>query len=147
VLALHLEIGEPWLEGQRHELYERALIIGIENRGRAVARFPSIRFTTVPGININKWGIDGNEGFGLPRRATEPGVIVFGGGADHVIYPGTILKVARLDQRAKRSEWQPVGSGSREKFCFEGFTFSAEIAADEVLSQTEHKTVPAREIL
>jgi hypothetical protein len=68
-LHLYLEEGRFRLEGQ---IYERELTLGIENRGRAVARFPSVRFKRLAGINVNQWGIDGNMGFGLPVRPTEP---------------------------------------------------------------------------
>jgi hypothetical protein len=141
-LSLHLEIGRMRLDGQ---LYEREFVVGIENKGRAVARFPRLSFARVPGININTWGIDGNRGTGLPQQPTEPELIVFGGGADHVIHPGTVLKVAKLDHRAKASEWNP-SLGGRKKFYFEEFTFTAEISADEVPSVVASKTVPREEI-
>jgi hypothetical protein len=143
LLTLHLEEGRSRLEG---EVFEREFTVGIENRGRAVAKFPSIRFKNVPGINVNPYGIDGNYGFGLPRRPTESELVVFGGGADHVIYPGTVLKVAKLDQRAKGSGWMSV-PGGRQTFYFEEYTFTAEISADEALSTTHSKKLAREEIL
>ena len=141
-LFLYLEEGTFRPEGQ---VYERELILGMENRGRAVAKFPSIRFKRVDGINVNPWGIDGNRNFGLPLRPTEPELIVFGGGADHVIYPGTVLKIAKLDQRAKAGDWIRVGNGRRECY-FEEYTLTAEISADEVPSTTDLKTIRRLEI-
>jgi len=138
-----------WLEAGRHRLdgqvYERELTLGIENRGRAVARFPSVRFQRVPGINLNPYGIDGNMRFGLPLQPTEPELIVFGGGADHVIYPETVLKIAKLDQRAKASGWVRVGDG-RQEFYFEEYTLTAKLSADEMAVTKDSKTIPKMEI-
>ena len=127
-LSLFLEEGRYRLAGQ---IYEREFTIGVENTGRAVARFPSVRFNRVPGINLQHDGIDGNGGFGLPMQPTEPEIVVFGGGADRVIYPGTVLKIAKLDQRAKASGWVR-GGDSRQEFYFEEYTFTVELSADEV---------------
>jgi hypothetical protein len=57
-LALHLEEGRFRREGN---IYERELTIGIGNQGRAVARFPSIRFEN-NGVSVNYSGIDGVAG-------------------------------------------------------------------------------------
>jgi hypothetical protein len=142
VLALHLEFGTFRLDGQ---IYEREFTIGIENRGRGIARFPSIRFQSIPGINLDFYGIDGNRGFGLPRRPTEPEVLVFGGGADDVIYPGTVLKVAKLTQRARGKDWKPT-QGGRQQFYLEEYTFTAEVAADGVQGIEQSRTLPRLEI-
>ena len=133
-LSLFLKEGRFRQEGST---YERERTLGIENRGRAVARFPSIRFKR-DGINVSPYGIDGNFGFGLPQRPTEPELVVFGGGADHVIYPGTVLKIVKLDQRAKTSDPQT--------FYFDEYTLTAEMSADEVPSTTESKTIPRKDI-
>jgi hypothetical protein len=137
-----LEEGRFHLSGQ---ICERELTLGIENRGCAVARFPSVRFQRVPGINVNSYGIDGNQRFGLPLLPTELELIAFGGGADHVIYPDTVLKIAKLDQSAKAS-----GShlpGGQEGFYFEEYTLSAELSADEISVTKESKTIPRKEIV
>jgi hypothetical protein len=140
-LSLYLEEGEIH---QHNQIFERGLTIGIENQGRAVARFPSVRFKRA-GINVNRYGIDGNGGFGLPLRPTEPELIVFGGGADHVVYPGTLLKIAVLDQRAKASDWNPA-HGGRQTFYFEEYTLTAELSADEARSTVNSRTIARREI-
>jgi hypothetical protein len=141
-LALYLEVGGYQL---KNHLYERELTIGIENSGRAVAKYPSLRFQRIPGFNLNRYGIDGNSNFGLPLLPTEPEVIVFGGGADHVIYPRTTLKIAKLDLRAKGTDWNPT-RGGRQSFYFEEHTFTAEISADGVPSRTESKPIPRFDI-
>jgi hypothetical protein len=141
-LRLCLEEGRFRLDGQ---VYERELTLGIENCGRAVARFPSVRFKRVPGINVNHYGIDGNMRFGLPLQPTEPELVVFGGGADHVIYPGTVLKIAKLDQRAKASGWVRVGDSNQEYY-FEVYTLMAELSANEIPVTKDSRTIPRKDI-
>jgi Putative DNA-binding domain len=141
-LSLYLKEGRYRLQSQ---VYERELTLGIENRGRAVARFPSIRFDRVPGINVNHYGIDGNMRFGLPVQPTEPEIVVFAGGADHVIYPGTVLKIAKLDQRAKLSGWVRPGD-SRQQWYFEEYTLTVEISADEVPVTKDSKSIRRLEV-
>jgi hypothetical protein len=140
-LRLFLEEGRFRLEGN---FYERELTLGIENCGRAVARFPSVRFKRVPGINVNRYGIDGNMGFGLPLQPTEPDLVVFGGGADHVIYPGTVLKIAKLDQRAKATGW--VSAGGNKEHGFEEYTLMAELSADEIPVVKDSRTIPRKDV-
>jgi len=144
VLSLHLEESSR-LHKDGPQYYLRDLTVGIENRGRAVARFPSIRFKSVPDVSVSKFGIDGNFGFGLPRQPTEPELIVFGGGADHVIHPGTLLKIAKLEQRAVRRVWKPA-DGGRQTFYFEEYILTAEIAAAEMQSSSDSKTIPRKDV-
>jgi hypothetical protein len=141
-LSLFLEVGRFRLDGQ---IYEREFTIGIENSGRAVARFPSLRFSRVSGINLNQYGIDGNGRFGLPMQPTEPEIVVFGGGADHIIYPGSVLKIAKLYQQAKPTGWVRAGEGLQE-WIFEDYTFTVELSADEVPLTRDSKSVPRLEI-
>ena len=70
---------------------------------------------------------------------------MFGGGADRVIYPGTVLKIAKLDQRAKTTGWAQVGD-NRQEFYFEEYTFTVELSADEVPVTTDAKKLPRLEI-
>lgn len=140
-LALCLEPEGYRLDGTH---YYRPITIGIENSGRGVAKFPSLRFQRTPGFNLDNYGIDGNGHFGLPLRPTEPELIVFGGGADDVIYPGTTLRIAKLSQSAKETDWNAT-RGGRQAFYLEEHTFTAQISADEVSSTTESKTIPRLE--
>ncbi len=121
----------------------RFLTLGIENCGRAVAKFPSIRFRC-PGVGIDAFGIDGKSGFGLPLRPAEPEWTIFGGGADHVIYPGTTLKITRLEQHVKQWLTSTV-TGEVEAVRFDELNFAADLAADEAPSAEQSKTIPAKE--
>jgi hypothetical protein len=123
---------------------EREFVIGIQNSGRAIARFPSLRFRTTPGVNLASNGLDGNGRVGLPLLPSSGGWTVFGGGADNVVYPGTTLEVARLTQRSKESEWQRVGPTERNRY-FEAFVFHADLSADEIPNSTHSFTLPLHE--
>jgi hypothetical protein len=115
--------------------WEREFLVGIVNSGRGIAKFPSLRFPQVPGINLADYGLDGASHWGLPKRATSQGSILFGGGAGDVIYPGTHLEVAKLTQRSQVSEWQRVGAASPVQY-FPEFQFVAGLAADGVPYET-----------
>jgi hypothetical protein len=56
-----------------------------------------------------------------------------------------VLKIAKLDQRAKASGWVQVGD-SRQEFFFEECTFTAELSADEVPVTRDAKKLPRLEI-
>ena len=142
ILKLYLEEGrvEP-----RSGISNRAIILGIENSGRAVAKFPCVRFRR--GLfALDPFGIDGNHGFGLPQLPSDPELIIFGGGSDHVIYPGTILKIAKLEQAARISEWQPVGSNQVAQH-FEEFSLTVQLAADEFPNTIDSAKIKSRELL
>lgn len=140
VLKFHLEeIGiEP-----RQGVPTRILTFGIENVGRAVAKFPTLRFRT-GALSIDPFGIDGNHGLGLPRLPSEPEWIVFGAGSDSVIHPGTLLKIGKLEQRAVASEWQPI-SGRQPQYVLPEIRIEAQLAAEDFPITTDVKVVPMKE--
>ena len=140
ILALYLE--EDNVESRQGRPV-RILTVGIENMGRALAKYPSIRFNSA-GVGIDPFGIDGNHGFGLPQRPSEPGWAVFGGGADHVIYPGTVLKITKLEQYVGR--WLKNTAGVLEAVHFNQLDFTGHLAADEYPSTEQAKTIPAKEV-
>jgi hypothetical protein len=142
ILKLYLE--EEHVK-PRSGISNRMIILGIENSGRAVAKFPCVRFR-LGLFAIDPFGIDGNRGFGLPRLPSEPDQIIFGGGSDHVIYPGTILKIAKLEQSARISEWQPVASNQVAQH-FEEFSLTVQLSADEFPNTIDTDTISSRELL
>lgn len=139
-LSLYLREGQDFVEGQIHR---RQLILGIEDQGRALAKFPSIRFKSVPNMALHS--IDGDEGFGLPLHPSEPGTIIFAGGADHVIYPGTVVKIATFDQFARPTNWVRFGEGYQELY-FDEYSLTVDLFADEMAVTKDTKSVPRREI-
>jgi hypothetical protein len=56
-----------------------------------------------------------------------------------------VLKITKLDQRAKASDWAPA-RGGRQAFYFEEYTLIAEISADEVPCTVDSKTIPRKEV-
>jgi len=78
----------------------RHLLFGLTNAGRGIAKFPGIRFKRATNLKRDDFGIDGNGGFGLPPRASEPNWIVFRGGVDDLIYPGETRLIGKLTQLA-----------------------------------------------
>ncbi len=95
---------------------EREFVLGIEYSGRAIARFPSLRFTVMPGINLASNGLGGTGKWGLPLRATSEGTMLFGGGADDVVFPGTHLEVVKLLHRSRASKWMRPGARSPQQY-------------------------------
>jgi hypothetical protein len=93
---------------------------------------------------MNLKGIDRKGGTGLPHLPTEIDMIAFGGGADHVVYPDSTLKITTVDQRSKLSEW--VQAGGRRSSYFEAITIKAELCALDVPTVFEEKTIPMHEL-
>lgn len=99
-LSLHME-SLPISE--RYQFIDtplRLLVFGLANTGRGIAKFPGIRFKRSANLRRDDLGIDGNGGFGIPPRASEPDWIVFRGGVDDVIYPGEVRLIGKLIQLA-----------------------------------------------
>jgi len=142
VLSLYLEEG---MVESRNRIPTRTFIIGIENSGRAIAKFPSLRLKR-GGFDIDSFGIDGNHGFGLPQLPSDSEWIIFGGGSDHVIHAGTILKITRIEQPSRESEWQRVGSTQRSR-SFAELTLNAQLAADEFLITLDSRTIAPKDLL
>ena len=92
-LALFLEPREITAVDYADLTPVRRFVLGIENTGRGIARFPGVRFERAQGLRVDDLGIDGNGGFGLPRRASEPKWFVFRGGIDDLIYPGETRQI------------------------------------------------------
>lgn len=101
-LVLYIK-PEPIQEGSG-SVPERLLLFGLDNRGRGIAKFAGIRFARARNIYVDRFGIDGNGGFGLPTRASEQDWIVFRGGVDDVIYPGETRLIGKLKQIAIKNE-------------------------------------------
>jgi len=76
------------------------LTFGLKNGGLGIAKFPGVRFKRLPTLRPDHYGIDGNGGFGIPMRPSEPNWMVFRGGVDDVIYPGETRLIGKLIQTA-----------------------------------------------
>jgi hypothetical protein len=102
-LSFHVEISNMMMDLPGHEGGAiRLLVFGLRNDGRGIAKFPGIRFQRLGAVRPDNFGIDGNGGFGIPQRPSEPKWIVFRGGVDDVIYPGETRLIGKLIQTAAR---------------------------------------------
>ena len=120
----------------------RWFMLGLKNAGVLIAKFPTIRFATSMGVQVDPYGVDGNYNFGLPKRATDHTVIVFQGGADDVIHPGETRQISKLMQVGLRtaqkgnavidrlsSQWRTLET---DTWVFSALTFSCEISCEGV---------------
>jgi hypothetical protein len=107
-LGLFTRLDPAGLRG--NDRYFRC-VLGIENTGRGVARFPLLRVKTEPPLyRVDGFGgLDGNGNNGLPRiaQADNSNWIHFGGGADSIIHPGMRLDVTAIRGSAGRAEKPP----------------------------------------
>jgi hypothetical protein len=142
-LELYLEEGEVYSKDASRIPF-RNFIIGIRNSGCALARFPSLRFRATNGVNVDPYGIDGEGGFGLPQVPSDAEWVIFGGGADHVVHPGTLMKVAKLEQRAEPSGWQRAGG--QTVLQFRRVNLDVELAADEFPNTMSSTTLDQRDV-
>lgn len=100
-LTLTVEASNMMMDPPGHEGGAiRRLVFGLRNDGRGIAKFPGIRFKRSHAMRLDDYGIDGNMGFGIPLRPSEPEWIVFRGGVDDVIYPGETRLIGKLIQTA-----------------------------------------------
>ena len=80
-------------------------IVGLQNIGRGIARFPAL---VLSDVSTEQYGLDGSGRFGLPKRATSDfHKLVFGGGADDVIYPDSTLEITALNPKHEVAEYAP----------------------------------------
>lgn len=131
ILDLHIEekiIEEPSLF--------RRFDLGIKNSGRAIAKYPGLRFrqprdgTTIAGYRSN---------FGLKLRFTDdPDWIVCGGGVDDVIYPGATIKILTLTQPSQEETF-PMPRHVLPKW-----SISVELSAEDIETKTIEKTFPEK---
>lgn len=91
VLSLYTDVR---VEGER-----LAVVVGIRNAGRGVARFPSLRLGVTKPWHFSEYGLDGNYNTGLPMRMRSGGgaeFVHFAGGGDHVVHADDVLEVTRI---------------------------------------------------
>ncbi len=114
------------------------ITIGLENLGRGLARYPSLKLWGMTQSKPSPYGLDGNGRTGLPPRATGyEGEYLFGGGADDVIYPGTRvpITVIRHYQLANKTSFE-----------FPDFIAEYAIAAEDMLLNSGSVHLPGEAI-
>lgn len=126
----------PW-EGR---VFTVKIIVGIENSGRGIARFPLLELEVAPPHRVSHYGLDGNGRTGLPglvSRSTRQNLPTFAGGVGDVIHPGMIREITALDFIDIR-EVAPAVQPVRLKF---------RLAAEGVAPIEDERTITANEIL
>lgn len=100
ILTLHLSIeGGQTSSGPRGKFVHGAIVIGVLNQGRGIAKYPYLDLNINPPLySISSYGIDGNYNHGLPKiRGIDSKDHKFGGNANIVIHPGQILGITKID--------------------------------------------------
>ncbi len=86
--------------------YDVDVILGIQNSGRGIARFPSIALATNSPYELHYYGLDGNRNTGLPKlvsRNLSASTTVFGGDANHVVHVDSVLEVTKVRTEIRES--------------------------------------------
>jgi hypothetical protein len=144
-LTLHIEPLQMMERSGFTNAPLRHLLFGLKNEGRGIAKFPGVRFKRSTHLRRDDFGIDGNGGFGIPPRASEPDWIVFRGGVDDVIYPGETRLIGNLIQMAVHKGDRgipPVGQVAvrfelaESLFVCEATELEYEISAEGIAIQT-----------
>jgi hypothetical protein len=114
------------------------IIVGLENLGRGLARYPSLKLSGMTQSRPSPYGLDGNGRTGLPPRASGyEDEYLFAGGADDVIHPRTRvpITVIRHYQLANKTNFE-----------FPDFVAEYAIAAEDMLLSSGSVHVPGEVI-
>jgi hypothetical protein len=76
----------------------------------------------------------------LPLRNEQTDWVTFGGGVDHVIYPGETLVVARFHQPGFETNF-PI-----PRFGFPGWNITVQLSAEDMETKSFEKTFEERRI-
>ncbi len=116
----NLKLG-PWSGAAPNRIFNVSFIVGLKNVGRGIAKYPAVMLT---GVKKHIYGLDGNGNLGLRNRVrSDHRKLLFGGGADDVIYPDSVIEISALDPIENISESTPK---------FKGRTLDYELYADEM---------------
>jgi hypothetical protein len=90
-------------EGQSNK-YQYAIVLTIENKGKALAKYPGLSISCDHHYRQYSHGLDGNSRTGLQRVANNTLYRYnYSGGIDTVIYPGMTLDVDKFMTEADKS--------------------------------------------
>jgi hypothetical protein len=157
-LELYLELDGEEIQPDYHsQAPVRRFVLGLHNTGKAIAKFPFIRFSFSAGLSLDQFGIDGNIGYGLTPSQLEQGWAGFHGGGDRVIHACQLLKITKLFQRGEDKEDFGIsaiqypnlylhGRPTHHRWVFKPIHFTCEISAEGIPTVTQPKRIspPAR---
>lgn len=98
-LVLWRSTLEPQSLYNSGQLLGSQIMIGLENRGRGLARFPMLVIERTAGIVKDfRFGLDGNGNVGLTRQvqATNAEQIIYAGSVGDVVHPESTLKISHI---------------------------------------------------
>jgi hypothetical protein len=91
-LELYFRIKER--RGNRPSGYHAAILIGMRNVGRGIAKYPGM---LLKDARVSSYGVDGNHAFGLtPVPTSSPIDLRYGGALERAIYPDDELDVTTI---------------------------------------------------
>jgi len=128
---LELHLVERPIVGTGSSSY-RPFELGITNSGRAIAKYPGLRYKS---FREPRTMVLQNSQFGLPWRASESDWMIFGGGADHVIYPGETLQVARFHQQGIEAVVP------KARLVFPKWSISVQLSAEDTETKIVERTI------
>lgn len=135
VLGLHYSAHvEPASGDSSGRVYDASVTLGIANKGRGSAKFPYLEVAVEPPFRIDRYGVDGNMSFGMPRIAISGDGArrgAFAGGSAIRVYPSSVHEVLRLTGTVKRESSPP-----------QSLTVTYRIAADDVASVDGELMIP-----
>jgi hypothetical protein len=77
--------------------YGAEVIIGLQNEGRGLARFPYLKLRVAHPYQIDRYGLDGNGNEGLSRiTSIGDGTVLYGASLDIVIHPKVVLDITKV---------------------------------------------------
>jgi hypothetical protein len=88
---------------------EFLIMVELRNSGKGTAKAPFLDLTLPQELKVNRYGIDGNGNFDIPRIATyhNLGRERFGGNSNVVIHPNTYREVGMLELKIPNLEPYP----------------------------------------
>jgi len=136
----------------------RRFLLGLKNTGKAMAKFPGIRFDRALGLSVDPFGIDGNFGFGLPQSPSQQAVIGFRGGNDHVIHIDEGLTIGRLLQQGDNKGVEGIkvadypnihrpDGPTHHLWEFKAINFRGEISAEGIAATVAQKEFPSESVV
>jgi hypothetical protein len=136
----------------------RRFLLGLKNTGKAMAKFPGIRFDRALGLSVDPFGIDGNFGFGLPQSPSQQAVIGFRGGNDHVIHIDEGLTIGRLLQQGDNKGVEGIkvadypnihrpDGPTHHRWEFKAINFRGEISAEGIAATVAQKEFPSESVV
>jgi hypothetical protein len=136
-------VREGTISGSQGVSYDYAIIVGIENSGRGIAKYPYLSLKVNKPYKISGFGLNGNGRTGLPQLVKTPRdrKLRFGGNADIVIHPSSILDITRIEVRVHEENMNLVDAHIESEISAEDFRILKEtiiVKGTEIIDQIKN---------